>query len=109
MERLVEDALLHWGARIGPVGVAASARAREREKRERPVVLRRRRERVKASKNWSYFYYQFHMDHAQPNLIWNHKVSSSFCFQSFAYFLSEIIFVHFFFSHRQWRINPNPA
>lgn len=75
MERLVEEALMHWGARIGPVSVAASARVREREKRERPVVLRRRRERVKATKNWQFFYYQFHLDHAQPNLIWNHKVS----------------------------------
>lgn len=77
MERRVEDALLHWGARVGvSTGVTATARARERERerRERPVVLRRRRERVKASKNWPFFYYQFSVDHAKPDLLWNHKV-----------------------------------
>ncbi|KOB66522.1 putative DnaJ-like protein [Operophtera brumata] len=38
----------------------------------RPVVLRRRRERLKSTANWPMFYYQFHRDHALPNLIWNH-------------------------------------
>ncbi|CAG5029931.1 unnamed protein product [Parnassius apollo] len=54
------------GAGAGAGGVAGA------ERRERPVLLRRRRERLKSTANWPLFYYQFHRDHALPNLIWNH-------------------------------------
>ncbi|VVC92762.1 unnamed protein product [Leptidea sinapis] len=45
-----------------------------KELASRPVVLRRRRERLKSTANWAMFYYQFHRDHALPNLIWNHTI-----------------------------------
>lgn len=60
-------AMQHWAQRT------RGAEARK-ELRDRPVVLRRRRERVKSTANWPMFYYQFHRDHALPNLIWNHTV-----------------------------------
>lgn len=62
-----QHALQHWGARIG-------FERREEKMRERPIVLRKRRERIKSEANWSLFYYKFNLDHALPNLIWNHKV-----------------------------------
>ena len=52
---------------------------REDKLRERPIVLRKRRERIKSEANWSLFYYKFTQDHALPNLIWNHKVSTASC------------------------------
>ncbi|KAK0084129.1 hypothetical protein PV325_007587 [Microctonus aethiopoides] len=65
IERHVENALQHWGARVG---------IERREKiKERPIVLRKRRERIKSEANWKLFYYKFNQDHAMPNLIWNHK------------------------------------
>ncbi|XP_046608377.1 dnaJ homolog subfamily C member 13 isoform X1 [Neodiprion virginianus] len=65
LERHVENALQHWGARVG---------IERREKiKERPIVLRKRRERIKSEANWKLFYYKFNQDHALPNLIWNHK------------------------------------
>lgn len=65
VEKHVENALQHWGARIG---------IERREKiKERPIVLRKRRERIKSEANWKLFYYKFNQDHALPNLIWNHK------------------------------------
>ncbi|KAG6454842.1 hypothetical protein O3G_MSEX008886 [Manduca sexta] len=63
LEHYANLALQHWAARREP---------RERDARDRPVVLRRRRERLKSHANWPLFYYQFHRDHALPNLIWNH-------------------------------------
>ncbi|XP_063386094.1 dnaJ homolog subfamily C member 13 [Cydia fagiglandana] len=67
LEHYATLALQHWAARAG-----GPARAARDAARERPVVLRRRRERLKSSANWPLFYYQFHRDHALPNLIWNH-------------------------------------
>ncbi|XP_053615104.1 dnaJ homolog subfamily C member 13 isoform X2 [Plodia interpunctella] len=73
IEHYAALALQHWAQRMGrnsnsgPGGGAAAAAIRER-----PVVLRRRRERIKSTANWPLFYYQFHRDHALPNLIWNH-------------------------------------
>ncbi|XP_023317683.1 dnaJ homolog subfamily C member 13 isoform X2 [Trichogramma pretiosum] len=65
VEKHLENALEHWGARVG---------IERREKmRDRPIVLRKRRERVKSESNWKLFYYKFNQDHALPNLIWNHK------------------------------------
>ncbi|CAG9133962.1 unnamed protein product [Plutella xylostella] len=68
IEHYAQLALQHWAMRGGRV----SQRERADAIRERPVVLRRRRERVKSTANWPMFYYQFHRDHALPNLIWNH-------------------------------------
>ncbi|XP_034835382.1 dnaJ homolog subfamily C member 13 isoform X1 [Maniola hyperantus] len=65
IEHYASLALQHWAQRTR----GTDAR---KEVRERPVVLRRRRERVKSTANWPMFYYQFHRDHALPNLIWNH-------------------------------------
>lgn len=67
LEHYAQLALQHWAARLG-----RPAAERRDATRERPVVLRRRRERVKSTANWPLFYYQFHKDHALPNLIWNH-------------------------------------
>ncbi|KAH9635852.1 hypothetical protein HF086_002412 [Spodoptera exigua] len=67
LEHYAQLALQHWAARLG-----RPATERRDAARERPVVLRRRRERVKSTANWPLFYYQFHKDHALPNLIWNH-------------------------------------
>ncbi|XP_063894399.1 dnaJ homolog subfamily C member 13 [Helicoverpa armigera] len=67
IEHYAQLALQHWAARLG-----RPAAERRDTARERPVVLRRRRERVKSTANWPLFYYQFHKDHALPNLIWNH-------------------------------------
>ncbi|XP_015609793.1 dnaJ homolog subfamily C member 13 isoform X2 [Cephus cinctus] len=65
VEKHLENALQHWGARVG---------IERREKiKERPIVLRKRRERIKSEANWKLFYYKFNQDHALPNLIWNHK------------------------------------
>ncbi|XP_066599154.1 dnaJ homolog subfamily C member 13 isoform X2 [Prorops nasuta] len=65
LEKHVDNALQHWGARVG---------IERREKiRERPIVLRKRRERIKSEANWKLFYYKFNQDHSLPNLIWNHK------------------------------------
>nr|XP_050853264.1 dnaJ homolog subfamily C member 13 isoform X3 [Vespula vulgaris] len=65
VEKHVEHALQHWGARVG---------IERREKiKERPIVLRKRRERIKSEANWKLFYYKFNQDHSLPNLIWNHK------------------------------------
>ncbi|CAH2042626.1 unnamed protein product, partial [Iphiclides podalirius] len=88
IEHYASLAMQHWAQRAralgaaggagaaggGAVGAAAGAGAAGAgaEKRERPVVLRRRRERLKSTANWPLFYYQFHRDHALPNLIWNH-------------------------------------
>ncbi|XP_049787278.1 dnaJ homolog subfamily C member 13 [Schistocerca cancellata] len=66
VEKQVEHALQHWGARMG-------IERKEEKIKERPVVLRKRRERIKSEANWTLFYYQFNRDHALPNLIWNHK------------------------------------
>ncbi|CAH0713170.1 unnamed protein product, partial [Brenthis ino] len=64
LEHYASLALQHWAQR---------ARGGEaRREAPRPVLLRRRRERVKSTANWPMFYYQFHRDHALPNLIWNH-------------------------------------
>ncbi|KPJ10469.1 DnaJ-like subfamily C member 13 [Papilio machaon] len=68
----------HWAQRARSLGVAgagtgaAVAGGAAGERRERPVLLRRRRECIKSTYNWPLFYYQFHRDHALPNLIWNH-------------------------------------
>ncbi|CAB3251111.1 unnamed protein product [Arctia plantaginis] len=67
VEHYAQLALQHWAARLG----RPSAEKRDAAK-DRPVLLRRRRERVKSTANWPLFYYQFHKDHALPNLIWNH-------------------------------------
>ncbi|KAI1292252.1 DnaJ -like protein subfamily C member 13 [Halotydeus destructor] len=69
IERHVEHVFQHWRERIG-------LPRRESEKSQtnlKPVVLRRRRERIKSSANWPMFFYQFHEDHAKPDLIWNFK------------------------------------
>ncbi|XP_041984743.1 dnaJ homolog subfamily C member 13 isoform X2 [Aricia agestis] len=65
IEHYASLALQHW---------ALKTRGNDprKELKDRPVVLRRRRERVKSTANWPMFYYQFHRDHALPNLIWNH-------------------------------------
>ncbi|CAG9563804.1 unnamed protein product [Danaus chrysippus] len=65
IEHYTSLALQHWAQKV-------RATDQRKEIRERPVVLRRRRERVKSTANWPMFYYQFHRDHALPNLIWNH-------------------------------------
>lgn len=65
VEKHVEHALQHWGARIGI--------ERKETIKERPIVLRKRRERIKSEANWNLFYYKFNQDHSLPNLIWNHK------------------------------------
>ena len=70
--RTLQNALRHWGDRMG-------LERREDKLRERPIVLRKRRERIKSEANWSLFYYKFTLDHALPNLIWNHKVSVASC------------------------------
>lgn len=41
----------------------------------RPIVLRKRRELVKSKANWPLLYSKFWLDHAQPDIIWNHRVS----------------------------------
>ncbi|XP_011314513.1 dnaJ homolog subfamily C member 13 isoform X2 [Fopius arisanus] len=65
VEKHLENALQHWGARVG---------IERREKiKERQLVLRKRRERIKSEANWKLFYYKFNQDHSMPNLIWNHK------------------------------------
>ncbi|GBP27281.1 DnaJ homolog subfamily C member 13 [Eumeta japonica] len=66
LEHYAQLALQHWALRAGRLT------ERSREPRDWPVVLRRRRERLKSTANWPLFYYQFHRDHALPNLIWNH-------------------------------------
>nr|CAD7401104.1 unnamed protein product [Timema poppensis] len=66
VEKHVEHALQHWGARMG-------LERRDDKVRERPVVLRKRRERIKSEANWPLFYYKFNQDHTLANLIWNHK------------------------------------
>ncbi|XP_069681979.1 dnaJ homolog subfamily C member 13 isoform X2 [Periplaneta americana] len=66
LEKHMENALRHWGDRMG-------LERREDKYKERPIVLRKRRERIKSEANWSLFYYKFTQDHALPNLIWNHK------------------------------------
>ncbi|XP_028165155.1 dnaJ homolog subfamily C member 13-like [Ostrinia furnacalis] len=72
IEHYAALALQHWAQRTGRGAAAAGAPGAGREARERPVVLRRRRERLKSTANWPLLYYQFHRDHALPNLIWNH-------------------------------------
>ncbi|KAL0869621.1 hypothetical protein ABMA27_005874, partial [Loxostege sticticalis] len=71
IEHYAALALQHWAQRTGR-GSASGPAGAAKEARERPVVLRRRRERLKSTSNWPLFYYQFHRDHALPNLIWNH-------------------------------------
>ncbi|KAJ9591556.1 hypothetical protein L9F63_001910, partial [Diploptera punctata] len=66
IEKHMENALRHWGDRVG-------IERREDKLKERPIVLRKRRERIKSEANWKMFYYKFTQDHALPNLIWNHK------------------------------------
>ncbi|CAG9795547.1 unnamed protein product, partial [Diatraea saccharalis] len=70
LEHYAALALQHWAQKTGRGAPNASGQGKEA--RERPVVLRRRRERLKSTANWPLFYYQFHRDHALPNLIWNH-------------------------------------
>ncbi|XP_012268108.2 dnaJ homolog subfamily C member 13 isoform X2 [Athalia rosae] len=65
VEKHVENALQHWGARVGI--------ERHEKIKERPIVLRKRRERIKSEANWKLFYYKFNQNHALSNLIWNHK------------------------------------
>ncbi|CAG4947862.1 unnamed protein product [Colias eurytheme] len=65
LEHYASLALQHWAQRARGTDARKEAQAR-------PVVLRRRRERLKSTANWPLFYYQFHRDHALPNLIWNH-------------------------------------
>ncbi|XP_068620055.1 dnaJ homolog subfamily C member 13 [Battus philenor] len=75
IEHYASLAMQHWAQRARSItggGASGAAGAPGAEKRERPVVLRRRRERLKSTANWPLFYYQFHRDHALPNLIWNH-------------------------------------
>ncbi|KAF5295196.1 hypothetical protein FQA39_LY13201 [Lamprigera yunnana] len=67
VEHYTALAIQHWGARMG------ITLERKEKIKERPIVLRRRRERIKAEANWAYFYWRFNLDHALPNLIWNHK------------------------------------
>lgn len=38
--------------------------------------MRKRRRQVKASANWKMFCYQFGLDHAKADLIWNEKTKS---------------------------------
>ncbi|CAI4221283.1 unnamed protein product [Auanema sp. JU1783] len=45
---------------------------------QRPVVLRKRRQRVRSVLNWRLFAYQFGIDHAQADLIWNEKTRTEF-------------------------------
>lgn len=40
------------------------------------VVLRKRRRQIKATANWRMFYYQFGLDRAKADLIWNEKTKS---------------------------------
>ncbi|XP_026320399.1 dnaJ homolog subfamily C member 13 [Hyposmocoma kahamanoa] len=68
LEHYAQLALQHWAQRSG----RTLTTERQNAARERPVLLRRRRERIKSTANWPLFYYQFHKDHALPNLIWNH-------------------------------------
>ncbi|CAH0401433.1 unnamed protein product [Chilo suppressalis] len=70
LEHYAALALQHWAQKTGR-GANTAANA-TKEAKERPVVLRRRRERLKSTANWPLFYFQFHKDHALPNLIWNH-------------------------------------
>lgn len=42
----------------------------------KPVALRLRRELVKSKANWPLMYAKFWLDHALPDLIWNHRVRS---------------------------------
>ncbi|XP_064489524.1 dnaJ homolog subfamily C member 13-like [Ornithodoros turicata] len=66
VERHVEHFLQHWKARIYP-------HQNDEKNQQRPIVLRKRRQRIKSEVNWPMFYYQFHQDHARPDLIWNFK------------------------------------
>lgn len=66
VERHVEHFLQHWKMRISP-------HQNDERNQQRPIVLRKRRQRVKSEVNWPMFYYQFHQDHARPDLIWNFK------------------------------------
>ncbi|XP_045537410.1 dnaJ homolog subfamily C member 13 [Papilio machaon] len=78
IEHYASLAIQHWAQRARSLGVAgagtgaAGTGGAAGERRERPVLLRRRRECIKSTYNWPLFYYQFHRDHALPNLIWNH-------------------------------------
>uniref|UniRef100_H2Z526 J domain-containing protein n=1 Tax=Ciona savignyi TaxID=51511 RepID=H2Z526_CIOSA len=57
--------LTHWRDTIGIEQV--------NKNQQKPIVLRKRRQRIKTEANWQLFYYNFTIDHAKPNLIWNHK------------------------------------
>lgn len=46
---MLEQALLHWRARL---------RAKPQQAQPQPVTLRKRRENVKAEDNWALFYYK---------------------------------------------------
>ncbi|XP_076821267.1 dnaJ homolog subfamily C member 13-like isoform X2 [Clavelina lepadiformis] len=69
VERLVRkqtsQLMTHWRDQMGLKQVDTN--------QQKPIVLRKRRQRIKSEANWPLFYYQFSLDHAKPNLIWNHK------------------------------------
>ncbi|XP_078489054.1 dnaJ homolog subfamily C member 13 [Ciona intestinalis] len=69
IERLVSKQanvlMTHWRDTIGI--------EKQNQNQQKPIVLRKRRQRIKTEANWPLFYYNFTIDHAKPNLIWNHK------------------------------------
>ncbi|XP_059475793.1 dnaJ homolog subfamily C member 13 [Neocloeon triangulifer] len=80
VERHVEHALQHWGARMGlerleRLGVSGPGMVEitDTSNLPKPVALRLRRELVKSKANWPLVYSKFWLDHALPDLIWNHR------------------------------------
>jgi len=78
--------LQHWGARMGlerleRMGVTGSGLVTEitdTSNLPKPVALRLRRELLKSKANWPLLYSKFWLDHALPDLIWNHRVYKYF-------------------------------
>ena len=59
----------HWRTKARKAGSGVGKGG----KKPQPVTLRKRRQNLKIDANWDYFYYQFYLDHARADLIWNYK------------------------------------
>ncbi|CAB3364063.1 Hypothetical predicted protein [Cloeon dipterum] len=124
VERHVEHALQHWGARMGlerleRIGVSGGmVEITDTSNLPKPVALRLRRELVKSTANWSLLYSKFWHDHAQPDLIWNHRTREELreaLKQELANFSSEADFtastmadaenIHISWNYREFEVN----
>ena len=84
IEKHMGGLMTHWRSRLqaqwnenvqkaGQPQLQISSQPTPPKPEERPVTLRKRRQQVQVEANWDLLFYEFNLDHAKPNLIWNLK------------------------------------